>query len=187
VSWNFAEVLEGGASPRGVGHCSVSLAGCCGGGDVKGSQPLALVTQNLAKALTVVPAPQGFVAATCSSESKPEWINLNREFDVAGGSSLVAPDAPCSRSIFWTGEAYLSTFTDSRGLVVASRDEQGAPSSCRIDDAGEVLYNESKKVERDDPFVYGVVVDPLRDLVVKPSIMEGSEPTIVIQEYGCLN
>ena len=28
VSWQVTEVIEGGASPRRVGHCLVSLAGC---------------------------------------------------------------------------------------------------------------------------------------------------------------
>ena len=37
---------------------------------------------------------------------------------VAGGSSTVAPDARCSRSILWTGKGYLTAFADSRGLVV---------------------------------------------------------------------
>jgi len=35
VSGNVAEVIEGGASPRAVGHCSVTLAGCCGGVGVR--------------------------------------------------------------------------------------------------------------------------------------------------------
>ena len=33
VSRNVAEVIVGGASPRRVGHCLVSLPGCCGSGD----------------------------------------------------------------------------------------------------------------------------------------------------------
>ena len=298
------------------------------GSNFKGGEPLPLVSENTANALAVVPAPNGFVAATCSLDSKPQWIELNRDLDVAGGSSTVAPDSPCSRSIIWTGTIYLTAFTDSRGLVVASLDEQGAlvgekiisegaeeplltrfskngdrvlfvfsknrkrawygvldlqgtplgavqqfgeeetsyvsslalvpagdgwwvatdgsvtnqigaqltgisrdglvwreqrvldghprfggftPSAyggsllvatvesggqfydtsiqaALIDDAGELVYSEKKQVARDESLIPGVVVDPLRDLVIEPLALESSEPTIVVvQEYGCLD
>jgi hypothetical protein len=290
----------------------------------KGGAPLSLVPENTAKALAIVPAPNGFVATTCSLDSKPQWIELNRDLEVARGSSVVAPDAPCGQSIIWTGEVYLTAFADARGLGVASLDEQGArvgeqvlsegveapvltrfskngervlfvfgkdrarpwygvldlhgtplgavqpfsedsgvsnlalvatgdgwwvassvnnrtgaqltgisrdglvwreqrvlyghprfggftPSvsggsllvatvdsggqyydtsiaATLIDDAGEVVYSEQTQIERDEPFIPGVVVDPLRDLVIKPLPLKKSEPTIVVvQEYGCLD
>jgi len=292
----------------------------------KGGAPLSIVPENTANALAIVPAPNGFVAATCSLDSKPQWIELNRDLEVARGSSVVAPDAPCGQSIIWTGEVYLTAFADARGLVVASLDEQGArvgekvlsegveepvltrfskngdrvlfvfrkdqarpwygvldlhgtplgavqpfsedsggvvsklaivatgdgwwvassvnnrtgaqltaisrdglvwreqrvlyghpqlggftPSvsggsllvatvnsggqyydtsiaTTLIDDAGEIVYIEHTQIERDEPFIPGVVVDPLRDLVIKPLPLKKSEPTIVVvQEYGCLD
>ena len=291
----------------------------------KGGAPLALVPENTANALAIVPAPNGFVAATCSLDSKPQWIELNRDLEVAGGSRVVAPDALCGQSIIWTGEVYLTAFADARGLVVASLDEQGArigekvlsegveePVLTRfskngdrvlfvfrkdrarpwysvldlqgtpmgavqpfseedtswvsnlalvatgdgwwvasatsrtgaqltgiskdglvwreqrvlyghpwfggftrsvsggsllvatvdsggqyygtsivatlIDDAGEIVYLEETQIERDEQFIPGVVVDPLRDLVIKPLPLERFEPTIVVvQEYGCLD
>lgn len=93
-----------------------------------GGATQALLAENSAVDLQVVPALGGFVAATCSPESEPEWIRLNGELAVAGAPTPVAPDAPCGAyapSIVWTGEGYLTSFTDSRGLVVASLDEQG--------------------------------------------------------------
>jgi hypothetical protein len=56
-----------------------------------------------------------------------------------------------------------------------------------IDDAGEVVYTEAKQVDGFKSSINGVVVDPLRDLAVKPLSLDGSEPTIVVQEYGCLD
>jgi len=294
----------------------------------KGGAPLSLVPENTANALAIVPAPNGFVAATCSLDSKPQWIELNRDLEVAGGSSVVEPDAPCGQSIIWTGEVYLTAFADARGLVVASLDEQGARvgekvltegveepvltrfskngdrvlfvfrkdrarpwygvldlqgkplgavqpfseenttwvsnlalvptgdgwwvanngsvsnrtgaqltgisrdglvwrerrvlyghpqlggftrsvsggsllvatvdsggqyydtsiAATLIDDAGEIVYIEQTQIERDEPFIPGVVIDPLRDLVIRPLPLEPSEPTIVVvQEYGCLD
>ena len=294
----------------------------------KGGAPLSLVPENTANALAIAPAPNGFVAATCSLDSKPQWLELNRDLEMAGGSSVVAPDAPCGQSMIWTGEVYLTAFADARGLVVASLDEQGArvgdkvlsegvaepvltrfskngdrvlfvfrkdrarpwygvldlqgtplgavqpfgdedtswvsnlalvaagdgwwvanngsvsnrsgaqltgisrdglvwreqrvlyghpqlggftPSvsggsllvatvdsggqyydtsiaATLIDDAGEIVYDERTQIERDEPFIPGVVVDPLRDLVIKPLPLKPSEPTIVVvQEYGCLD
>jgi hypothetical protein len=91
----------------------------------KGGEPLPLLSARLPYAVAVVPAPNGFVAATCSVDSKPQWIELNRDFEVAEGSGLAAPEAPCAQSIFWTGQVYLTAFADSRGLVVASLDAQG--------------------------------------------------------------
>ena len=296
--------------------------------DFKGGEPLPLVAENTANDLAVVPAPNGFVAATCSLNSELQWIELNHDLDVAGGSSVVVPDAPCSRSIFWTGKVYVTAFADSRGLVLASLDEQGAlveekilsagaeepvvtsfskngdrvlfvfsknrkrawyvvldlrgaplgaaqpfgeessfvsslalvpagdgwwvasdgmvtnetgaqltgisrdglvwrerrvlsgfaqpsgftPSAyggsllvatmdsggeygalfnltALIDDAGEVVYTESKQLDGFDfdGSIQGVVIDALRDLVIRPLPLEGSERTIVVQEYGCLD
>jgi hypothetical protein len=57
-----------------------------------------------------------------------------------------------------------------------------------IDDAGKIVYSERTQIERDEPFIPGVVVDPLRDLVIKPLPLKPTEPTIVVvQEYGCLD
>jgi len=86
------------------------------------------ISQTVMSDVDVAVAPNGFVATTCMPESKPEWIQLNGDLAVADGAKLVAPNAPCKStpSIVWTGEGYLTAFTDSRGLVVALLDEQGA-------------------------------------------------------------
>jgi hypothetical protein len=99
------------------------------GANFEGCEPRALIAENSALDFDVVPGPNGFVAATCSFESKPEWIQLNGDFNVVRGAKLVAPDAPCkylAPSVLWTGEGYLTSYSDSRGLVVALLDERGA-------------------------------------------------------------
>lgn len=83
----------------------------------------------------ISPAPNGFIAALCSRESEPEWIQLDNELIALDEQTLFAPDAPCGLSaprVLWTGEVYLTSFTDARGLVVASLDEQGTLISEQI-------------------------------------------------------
>ena len=95
--------------------------------DFKAGEPPALLAENTTYDLDVVPAPGGFVAATCSSKSEPGWLRLNQDLGGASGSSMVAPDVPCeyrAPGILWTGEGYLTSFADSRGLVVALLDER---------------------------------------------------------------
>ena len=106
---------------------SPNLFGMTVGPNFEGGKPRALLTKNAVRDLDIAVAPNGFVVTTCSLESKPEWISLNDELDVASSPGLVAPDAPCEYApgILWTGQRYLTSFTDARGLVVASLDEQG--------------------------------------------------------------
>jgi hypothetical protein len=95
----------------------------------RASAPRALAAENSAYNLNLVPGPNGFVATTCSWESKPEWIQLNGDLDVVQGVNFGAPDATCGSlapSVLWTGEVYLTSYRDSRGLVVAALDERGA-------------------------------------------------------------
>ena len=97
--------------------------------DFEGGEPRALVAENSAFGLNLFPGPNGFVAATCSWESEPEWIQLNGDLDVVQGANLVAPDAFCgylAPRALWTGEGYLTSYSDSRGLVVALLDARGA-------------------------------------------------------------
>ncbi len=94
----------------------------------EGGEPRPLPAENSAHDLNVVPALDGFVASTCSEASEPEWIRLNSNLDVAGGANLVAPEASCAYRaprILWTGEGYLTSLFDARGLVVALLDERG--------------------------------------------------------------
>jgi hypothetical protein len=92
-------------------------------------EPRTLLTRDAAVKLEVVPSRGGFVAATCSEGSTPEWILLNGDLEVPGGASSIVPEVPCGRSapsVLWTGEAYFTSFVDARGLVLALLDEQGA-------------------------------------------------------------
>jgi len=96
--------------------------------DFQGGTPQAIPAGNTAAALDVVPAPGGgFVAATCSPESEPEWIRLSADLLAPAPSTLAPPDVPCTIAphLVWTGERVLTSFVDARGLVVAALDAQG--------------------------------------------------------------
>jgi len=122
------------------------------GPDFEGGEP-EQISQSVMSSVDVAVTPNGFVATSCLPESKPEWIQLNGDLDIAGGATLVAPNAPCKKapSIVWTGEGYLTGFTDSRGLVGALLDEQGTMLREEILSAavaGPVLARFSKNGDR---------------------------------------
>jgi hypothetical protein len=76
----------------------------------------------------VTVAPNGFIVAICTREDRPKWIQLSGDLLALEEPNIIAPDVPCGLKaprVVWTGEVYLTSFTDARGLVVASLDEQG--------------------------------------------------------------
>jgi len=94
----------------------------------EGGEPRPLLSKSSAAYLDVASAPNGFVVTNCSSDYQPEWIFLNRELDLVAAPELGAQGASCkfkAPSVVWTGQRYLTSFTDTRGLVLASLDEQG--------------------------------------------------------------
>jgi hypothetical protein len=89
--------------------------------------------------IEVATAPGGFVISTCSADAKPRWLWLDGDLGIAGSPSFAPEDASCGSEappIVWTGDRYLTAFTDTRGLVVLSLDAQGA----KIDE--EIISNE---------------------------------------------
>jgi predicted lipid carrier protein YhbT len=83
-------------------------------------------------------------------------------------------------------------------LLLATVDSGGQFASLSnltalIDDAGEVVYSRAVQVNGGEEkglgvksWFHGVVVDPLRDLVIETRPFADSEATLVVQEYGCL-
>lgn len=94
-----------------------------------GGEPRALLAEDAAIDIDVVPAHDGFVLATCLFEAQEtRWTWLNDAVGAPATDDVVAPGPPCggtARRMLWTGERYLTSFTDSRGLVVALLDEAG--------------------------------------------------------------
>lgn len=95
----------------------------------KGGEPQALLVEDAAVDLDVVPAKDGFVVATCLAEAQQtRWTWLNDDLDATEAHDIIAPGVPCGATahpILWTGEGYLTSFADSRGVVVALLDEGG--------------------------------------------------------------
>jgi hypothetical protein len=122
--------------------------------DFKGGAERALPSAPLLSDIDVVPVPDGFVVATCSRDSESQWIHLGRDLTATAGASLVAPAAPCKEhapGIMWTGERYLTSFTDRRGLVVAALDAKGIVAAEVVLSAGvteSVLARFSKNQDR---------------------------------------
>jgi hypothetical protein len=93
----------------------------------EGGAPRALPVENSASYLNLVPGPSGFVATACADG--PVWMQLSGDLDVVQGPKLIGSGAPCEllvQSVLWTGAGYLTAFLDTRGLVVALLDEEGA-------------------------------------------------------------
>lgn len=100
-----------------------------------GGVPQLLSTETFPGALELSPAPGGFVAATCASagdieDMEPGWLRLGSDLELQVPELGSWPSAPagawCSEpAVVWTGERFLTSFVDVRGLVVTSLDEQG--------------------------------------------------------------
>ena len=93
-----------------------------------GGQPRELLTRDTKMSLEVVPGPDGFMAVACSAGSEAEWLPLNSNLEATAGAPTIKPEAPClsgKPTLLWTGEGYLASFVDERGLMVALLDEGG--------------------------------------------------------------
>jgi len=123
------------------------------GSNFEGGERRALVAKKTFR-LDVAAALHGFVVTTCPSNSEPEWLFLNDNLEAAASRTFVAKGASCLNDVppvLWTGQRYLTAFTDARGLVLASLDEQGALVTEQVLAAGEaqpVQASFSKNADR---------------------------------------
>lgn len=105
-----------------------NLFGMTLGAQFEASEPVAL-TEKPVTDFQVAEAASGLVVSTCSADLVPRWIWLTNELEAASSPSFAFEGAKCityeASSVLWTGKRYLTSFTDARGLVLASLDEQG--------------------------------------------------------------
>lgn len=98
------------------------------GSNFEGGEPRPIAGPVGVGDLEVAPAKEGFVVSTCASGDKPAWLWLTDDLEAAGSPTFAPPGALCrlkAPPIVWTGERYLTAFTDARGLVVAAFDAEG--------------------------------------------------------------
>jgi hypothetical protein len=98
------------------------------GPEFEPGKPRALLGENAASDFQVAPAPSGALVSTCMWNSGPAWIWLADDLSLDESRSFSLPDVECeldAPAVLWTGERYLTAFTDERGLIIASFDKQG--------------------------------------------------------------
>ncbi|HKO54117.1 MAG TPA: hypothetical protein VJV79_40690, partial [Polyangiaceae bacterium] len=98
------------------------------GPNFEGGEPRPIVANHSALYFDVASTADGVVVTTCSLDSQPEWIFLNSDLEVAGATKFAAQGASCqfdAPPVLWTGQRYLTSVSDARGLVIASLDKEG--------------------------------------------------------------
>ena len=109
---------------------TMNLFGMTVGPNFEGGEPRPIAAKNYTIHLDVASAADAIVVTTCSLDSQPEWIFLNSKLEVAGAPRFAPQGASCkfyASPVVWTGQHYLTSFTDARGLVVAALNKEGTP------------------------------------------------------------